>query len=107
VPGRATCCGVDQLLAAAELAGGNVVLHVGHHHRDDGERLGHAGDFGRHSGLHDLRLDLIEAGLQAALPGAFRNEHAGRPHQRIDDVADAQDELLDSPVHAGAHPRSC
>src|SRR5207302_7245134 len=49
---------VDQLLAASVLAGGDVVLNISDHHGDDRERLGHASDFGRHSDLHDLRLDL-------------------------------------------------
>jgi hypothetical protein len=31
---------LDQLLAAAELAGGNVVLHVRDHHRDERHRVG-------------------------------------------------------------------
>ena len=36
-------------------------------------------------------------------PGAVRNQDAGRPHHRIDDVADAQRELLDPPVDPGAN----
>ena len=30
---------IDQLLTTPELAGGNLVLHICHHHRDDGEWL--------------------------------------------------------------------
>ena len=55
-----------------------------------------------HAGLHDLRLDLAEAGLQASLARALRDQDAGRAHQRIDDVAHAQEELLHAPAHAGA-----
>src|SRR6478752_10198769 len=58
---------IDQLLAAAELTRRDVVLHIGDDHRDHSERRGDAGDLGDHAGLHDLRLDLVEAGLQAAL----------------------------------------
>ena len=43
-----------------------------------------------HSDLHDLRLDLTEAGLQAALSGAFRDQDAGRAQERVDDVAHPQ-----------------
>lgn len=35
---------IDQLLAAAELASRNEILHGGYHHGDDAERRGHAGD---------------------------------------------------------------
>ena len=93
---------IDQLFAAAELAGRDVVLDIRDDHRNDGERLRDAGDLGDHSALHDLRLDLPKAGLQASLPRAFRNQDPGRTHQRIDDVADPQDELLHAPAHAGA-----
>src|SRR5216683_4950047 len=33
---------IDQLLAASELAGGDIVLNIGDHHRDDREGLRHA-----------------------------------------------------------------
>ena len=32
----------------------------------------------------------------------LRDQYAGRTHHRIDEVADAQRELLDAPIHAGA-----
>ena len=93
---------IDQLLAAAELAGGDEVLHLRDHHRDDRPRLRDAGDFGHHADLHDLRFDLPEAGLQASPPGAFRDQDPGRTHHRVDDVADAQRELLHASADAGA-----
>src|SRR5262245_19295586 len=37
---------IDQLLAAAELSGGDELLNVGDHHRNNGEGLRHAGHFG-------------------------------------------------------------
>ena len=92
---------VDQLLAAAELAGGDEVLHAGDHHRDDRPGLRDAGGLGHHADLHDLRLDLPKAGLQAPLSGAFRDQDPGRAHERIDDVADPQGELLHPPADAG------
>src|SRR6266850_1630829 len=88
-----------------ELARRDVVLHVGDHHRDDRKRLGHACDFGDHSGLHDLRLDLAEACLQASPPGALGDEEPGRTHDRGDDVAGPERELLHAPVHACADDR--
>ena len=92
---------VDQLLATAELAGGDEVLHADHHHRDHRPGLRHAGGFGHHANLHDLRLDLPEAGDQGAPPGTLGNEDPGRPHERIDDVTHPQRELLHAPAHAG------
>ena len=96
---------IDQLLAAAELAGGDEILHAGHHHGDDAERLGDAGDLPHHSDLHDLRFDLVEAGLQSTLARTVGNQNTGRTHQRVDDVADPQGELLDPPVHPGTDRR--
>ena len=59
-------------------------------------------DLGHHSDLHDLRLDLPKAGLQASPTGTLRDQDPGRTHERVDDVADPQRELLDPPAHAGA-----
>ena len=67
---------VDQLLAAAELAGSDDILHVGDHHRDDGPGLRYAGHLGDHSDFHDLRFDLPKAGLQAPLTRSLRNQHS-------------------------------
>src|SRR5829696_2132677 len=89
---------VNQLLATAELASGDEVLHVRDHHRDDRHGLRHAGDLGRHSDLHDLRLNLPKAGLQAALSGAFRDQNPSRAQERIDHVADPEGELLHLPA---------
>src|SRR5206468_7963124 len=54
---------VDQLLAASELSGGDVILYLGNHHRDDGPGFGDTGHLSNHSGLDDLRLNLPETGL--------------------------------------------
>src|SRR4051812_3661841 len=54
---------INELFAAAKLSGGNVVLHTGHHHRDDCKWFGYASDFSGHSDFHDLSLDLPETGL--------------------------------------------
>src|SRR5215211_5330518 len=96
---------VNQLLATAELASGDEVLHVRDHHWDDRHRLRHASDLGRHSDLHDLRLDLPKARLQAALSGAFRDQDPGRAQERIDDVADPEGELLHLPADASPDDR--
>ncbi len=45
---------VDQLLAGADLSGGDEVLHARHHHRDHGPRLRGAGHHGGHADLHHL-----------------------------------------------------
>ena len=55
--------------------------------------------------FHDLRLDLPKAGLQAFLTRTLRNQDPGRTHQRIDDVAHPQNELLHAPADAGAYGR--
>ena len=62
---------IDQLLAAAELTGCDVVLNAG----DDHGMIfqgSDAGGFGDHPGLYDLGLDLTEAGLQAVLTCTLR-----------------------------------
>src|SRR5918997_2560082 len=92
---------INELLAAAELAGGDEVLHSGHYEGDDRPRLGHAGGLRDHADLHDLRLDLTEAGLQALPSGAFRNQDARRTHEWVHDVTDAQGELLHASGYAG------
>ena len=93
---------VDQLLAAAELAGGDEVLHPRHHHRDHRPGLRDAGDLGHHADLHDLRLDLPEAGrgwLCRPAPSGIRIP-AGRMNG-LTMSPDPQRELLHPPVHAG------
>ncbi len=79
VPGSRRA-GVDQLLATAELTGGDIVLHAGDHHRNDPPWRRHAGGFRNHSGFQDLRLDLTEAGLQSRAgprpPGSTRRRAA-------------------------------
>src|SRR5262245_9265078 len=60
---------VDELLATAELSGRDEVLDARDRHRDDGERLRHAGDLGDHARFHVLRLDLVEASLQSSPTG--------------------------------------
>src|SRR3712207_5983262 len=77
---------VDQLLSTAELASGDDLLHTRDHHRDDRPGLRDTGDFGRHSGLYDLRLDLPKAGLQGFPPCAFWDKNPGWTHERIDDL---------------------
>jgi hypothetical protein len=75
------------------------------HHRDNGEGLRYARDLGDHSLLHDLGFNLPEAGLQASLTGALRDQYPGRTHQRIDDIADPKEELLHSAIDAGPNNR--
>src|SRR5215469_13689378 len=94
---------VDQLLAAAKLASRDIVLHGGYDHRDDGPWQRRACRLCDHSRLQDLRLDLPKAGLQRTLAGALRDQYAGRTHQRIDDVAGPQEELLDPPIDTGTN----
>jgi hypothetical protein len=60
---------VNQLLTAPELAGCNIVLHLGNHHRDNGPGPGCARDLGNHANLHPLRFDLRKAGVQNPLTG--------------------------------------
>ena len=100
VPGRANCPTSTSWSVGRNLAGGDDVLHLGHHHRDDGPGLGDAGHLADHADLHHLRLDLAEAGGEAG-DLALRDEDAGRPQHRVDDVARPQRELLDDAVGAG------
>src|SRR5215471_18086837 len=95
---------VEELLTAAELAGGDIVLNVRNHHRDDREGLGYASGFGDHSDLHHLRLDLPEAGRQRA-SGIIGDEDSGRTHQGINDIAHPKYKLLNLTAYAGAHDR--
>src|SRR3954468_12266381 len=69
---------IDQLLAAAKLAGSDEVLHIRDHHRDNRKRLGYARNLCRHPDLHDLCFDLTEACLQASAPGAIGYQDPGR-----------------------------
>src|SRR5437016_8200217 len=103
-PGLPHLLRVDQLLAATKLAGGDVVLHTRDHHRNDGPRLRYAGDLGRHSGFHDLRFNLSEAGLKA-LGASLRDQDPGGTHERIDDVAHAERELFHPPAYPGTDNR--
>src|SRR5258706_15045323 len=93
----------DQLLAAAELAGGDVVLNRGDDHRDDHPGPGDAGRLRHQPLLHDLSLDLAETCLQYPLASRLRNENPGGPHEWIDDIARAQRELLDPAGNPGAN----
>ena len=94
-PGSA---GIDQLLATAELSGRDIVLYTSDDHRDDGPRQGRACRLGNHTRFQYLSLDLPEPGLQPTLAGAVGNQDTSGPHQRVDDVARAQQELLDPPI---------
>src|SRR5262249_22030530 len=96
---------INQLLAATELARGDVILHVGDHHWDNGPRLGDTCDLGNHPFLHDLRFDLPEAGLEHSLTSAFGDQDPGRTHQWIDDIAHSEGKLLHLPIHARANNR--
>ena len=51
----------------------------------------------------DLSLDLPKAGHESAPSRTLRNQDAGRPYHRIDDVTRPQSELLDPPVDTGAN----
>src|SRR5262245_28661488 len=99
--------GVDELLATTKLAGGNEVLDLREDHWNDCPRLGYTGDLVDHPLSPDLRVDLPEAGKQDPLTGPLGDQHAGRPHERIDDIADPKRELLYSPVDAGADDCFC
>src|SRR5579863_2311901 len=90
---------IEQLLAAAELASRNVALHARDHHRDNGKRLGYAGDLRDHSRFHDLRLDLIKARCEIT-PGVIRDQNSGRTHEWVDDIARPQCELLNATTDA-------
>jgi hypothetical protein len=54
----------------------------------------------RHSDLHDLRFDLSKSRGKRLSSGAVRNEDAGRPYHGIDDISDAQRELLHAPINS-------
>src|SRR5712675_1997942 len=99
--GSCNILGFNQLLAAAELASGDVVLNHGDDHRDDHPWPGDAGRLRHHPLLHDLSLDLAEARLQYPLASPLRNENPGGPHEWIDDIARAQRELLDPAGNPG------
>src|SRR3984893_801289 len=92
---------INELISAAELTGRDIVLNTRHDHRDDRPWLGDACGLSHHAPLHDLSFDLSEAGLQPPLPCPLGYQDTGRPHQRIDHVADAKEELLHSPGNSG------
>ena len=73
---------IDQLLAAAELARGNVVLNARNNHRDNGKGFRYARGLGYHSLFHDLGFDLTETGLQAPLTCTLRDQY--RPDASTD-----------------------
>ncbi len=75
------------------------------HHRNDGPGLGDARDLGHHARLDDLRFDLRESGMHRPPPHALRDQDPGRAHERIDDVAHLQGELLHMAADAGADHR--
>ena len=99
VPGFENCSTPTSWSVGADLTGGDDVLDLGHHHRDDRQRLGDAGDLADHADLHHAGLDLSETGQEARDP-AFGHEDAGGPQHRVDHVAGAQRELLDDAVRA-------
>ena len=90
---------VEQLLAAAELACGNIVLHIRDHHRDNGPGFRCTGDLGYHSNLHDLRFDLPEASVEPT--STCGDQNSSRSHHRIDHIAGPERKLLYAPVHTG------
>src|SRR5262249_585508 len=96
---------IKQLPATAELSGGDKVLHVCDHHRNNGPRFGYACSFGHHPDLHDLRFDLSKTSLEESLPGAFGDQDPCGPHQWIDNIADAERKLLDLTADAGPNNR--
>jgi hypothetical protein len=89
------------LLAAAKLTGGNIVLHLGDHHWDNGPGLRCTRNLGNHTNLHHLRFNLSKAGVQNALTGARWNQDASRSHQRVDYIAGPQRKLFHATIYAG------
>ena len=49
-----------------------------------------------------MGFDLSKSSLKPTLPGSFRDQDSGRPHQRIDDVTDTEQELFYTPGNSGA-----
>src|SRR4029078_8354949 len=92
---------IDQLLAASELPGGYVVLHLCNHHGDDAPRLGNTSHLSSHPGLDDLRLNLPETCLQRTPTGTLGYQYPRRAHKWIDDVAHPQGKLLELSAHTG------
>src|SRR6202022_3736063 len=92
---------INELVSAAELTGRDIVLNTRHDHREDRPWLGDACGLSHHARLNDLSFGLSEAGLQPTLACPLGYQDSGRPHQRIDHVADAKEELLHSPGNSG------
>ena len=97
--------GFNQLIAGADLTGGDVVLHPRYDHRNDGQGFGGTGCFGGHADLDHLRFKLPEAGLKRMSSASGWDQDTGRSHERIDDVADPKNELLHPAGHAGINNR--
>ena len=80
-------------------------MDLGHHDRDDGKWDRHAGHFADHPLPDHLGFDLPETGLDCDAASVGRHQDAGRPQQRIDDIAWPQDELFDPAIDAGIDSR--
>ena len=83
---------IDQHIRRSDLTGRNIVLNIGHHHRNDGDWLCHTGRLADHTRLDHLRFDLTETGDEAPSACLRRNEDTRGPHQWIDNIAFAQRE---------------
>src|SRR4029079_19098912 len=88
---------LNQLLAALDRAGGDVILHIDDNQRNDLPWLGDASRFREHSYLHHLGFNLTDPALQPTLAGVIRNHHAGRSHDLGDKIARPKEELFDPP----------
>ncbi|MNU73684.1 hypothetical protein D3C71_631700 [compost metagenome] len=99
--GLAQLLDVKKLVRRTQLSGGDHVLNLGHHERDNGERLADAGRLRDHTLLHDLRFDLPETRNKITPSCLGRHENARRTQHRVEHVSDAEGKLLYGSGNAG------